>query len=191
MGELKYEPSRVDMKIWAMRRLSRLTRSECAEQLGIDEQTVDYHVRQAERLSNIDLQEFKKDINNITIPIAVSAYELIAETFATKDPKYVDAAIKYLNNNGYTIEQKEVTITNRDNRDASVDFEAVMQKVKSRAVDAEIVNVASTSPSLGGESTPTSSAESESSILPLDKSHIKNPNLASQEIVHQKSKNKE
>lgn len=169
----KLAPSELDYDVWRMFALEGRSREQIAERLGKSIACIDYHIVEGKRLIGIDVVKAKEESQRLMIPIAFQGLQLIAKTFASQNPKYVDAAIKFLRNAGYTIEQSEVTVTNKDNRDASADFDAVMQKVKSRAVDAEIVNVGSTSPD--SESTSTSTSESLDSILPLDKSQVENP----------------
>lgn len=172
--------SELDYNIMRLTQLEGLRREDVAKLYGITIATVDYHIAEAKRILGVDTLIAKDTAQKLMVPIAYAGLQLIAKAFNTQDAKHLDAAIKFLRNAGYTIEQSEVTVTNKDNRDASADFEAVMQKVKSRAVDAEIVNVGSTSPvseSEGQESTSTSTSESLGSILPLDKSRIENPKL--------------
>ncbi len=139
LPSVKTTPSDLDVKVWELNKLRGIPLREIATMLDLHIDTVKYHSCEANRIIGTDIVKVKDDLNHLTIPIAVSALKLIGKTFNSEDPKYVDAAIKFLRNAGYTIEQSEVSHVLKDSRSADQDFDDLMRKMKERAVDATIV----------------------------------------------------
>ena len=133
----KLSPSELDYDIWRMFAVEGKSREQIAAKVNRSVQCIDYHIVEGKRLIGIDVTEVKRQAQGYMIPIAFQGLQLIHKTFATGNPKYVDSAIKFLRNAGYTIEQSEVTHTLKDSRDASEDFSQVMDRIKNRAVEAE------------------------------------------------------
>ena len=197
----KLAPSELDHDVWRMFALEGRSREAIAERLGKSQACIDYHIAEGKRLIGIDVAKAKEDSQRFMIPFAFQGLQLIAKTFATQNPKYVDAAIKFLRNAGYTIETQELNVNHKDTSSPDQSFESVMQRFKSRAVDASTIEEkqAENSDQSSGESqpgqpginapatdqlestsdqqgsTPTSISKSSDSILPLSQSQVENP----------------
>ena len=184
-----------------MKYIEGRSRSEIAQATGRAMTTIDYHIGEAKRLVGVDISKVKTDVQSLLIPVALDSIATIAKTMSKHDPKYVDAAIKFLRNAGYTIETQELNVNHKDTSSPDQSFESVMQRFKSRSVDADIIDEkqAENSDQSSGESqpgqpginapatdqlestsdqqgsTPTSISKSDCQISPLPQSHTKNP----------------
>lgn len=186
----KSTPSQLDFNVWRMKFIEGRSRSEIAQATGRAMTTIDYHIGEAKRLVGVDISKVKTDVQSLLIPVALDSIATIAKTMSKHDPKYVDAAIKFLRNAGYTIETQELNVNHKDTSSPDQSFESVMQRFKSRSVDADIsdvsavnqpgINASATDQTAIGDSishgaTPTSASSASMSISPLSKSHVENP----------------
>lgn len=133
----KTTPSELDFNVWRMKFIENRSRSEIAQVTGKAMTTIDYHIGEAKRLVGVDVSKVKTDMQSLMVPVALDSLKTIAKTMSKHNPKYVDAAIKFLRNAGYTIEQQEVTHVLKDSRNTDEDFAETMKRFKAGAIDVE------------------------------------------------------
>lgn len=159
----KKVPSKLDLDVWRMALVEHRTREDIAKTLGKSIVAVDYHIAEAKRLVGIDVSQVKSEFQHLLVPVAIDSLRLIHKAFKSGSLKHLDAAIKFLRNAGYTIEQQEVTHVLKDQRNADEDFNAVMQRFKSNAIDAESSDPGASNDEQGElpASTPTSDRDAD------------------------------
>lgn len=195
----KEEPSELDIAIFVATKVNNMTAEEAATMFEMSIHTVNYHLKEYKRLSNVDGAILNKYLRQAIIPAKIEAVKLLTEALGSRERMpsgalaHVDTALKLLKGD-VLVDVQEVTHTLKDSTPADQAFAEVMARYKAAATDAQVVtNDALLQPSLGAvtqvdssvsptdqsvsESTPTSPESSEMLILPLDKSHVENPKL--------------
>lgn len=194
----KQIPSELDWEVWRLTFLEGMDRKQIAQTVGRKIDAVDYHIAEGKRLIAQNVAQCQDVMRHLALPVSFNGLRLIDKAFRTQDPKYLDGAIRFLRNAGVTIEQSEVTHTLKDSRSADQDFDDLMKKMKERAVDATIVE--SLEPRTATNADPGDivhgsnkrGIENVGSTSPVSVNPDSDPksdelNIASQEIVHQKS----
>lgn len=195
-------PSELDWEVWRLTFLEGMDRRTIAQTVGKKIDAVDYHIAEGKRLIAQNVAQCQDVMRHLALPVSFNGLRLIDKAFRSQDPKYLDAAIRFLRNAGVTIETQELNVNHKDTSSPDQSFESVMQRFKSRSVDADIIdekqaensdqssgesqpgqpgiNAPATDQlaigeSISEESTPSSISKSSDSILPLPQSHTKNP----------------
>ena len=129
-------PSETDWQVWQEFFLYGKERKQIANSMGVNVNTVDYHISEGKRLIGVNVAEAQDVMKHLSLPVSLNGLRLIDKAFRTLNPKYIYAAVKFLQNTGVTVPQSEITVTLKDSTNADDAFEEVMARRQRRAMEA-------------------------------------------------------
>lgn len=144
----KEEPSALDLEIYALQTAQGMTRQQIADYKGISVEGVDYHLSEARRLSNIDMEKFVRLCKSSLIPLTVSTVQgMLEEMNRQRASEKVDlhAGVKILRGMGVMSETVNAKIQTLP--ESTIDPERLKRELAAelfgkQAVDAEVVDSA-------------------------------------------------